>query len=160
MGDLVECSCDKKHQYNNNNNMNTLNIDNFNNNNINNSNNNRKRKSNNDNDIIKNKMNNNNKKKKNNMKKNKDLVPDGNWKWGGCDDNVNFGFKKSKEFLDGKLRKGRRGSDIKTVVKLHNNDAGRLVSRVLEYRNYYLCLIITPNTHPQYKYPVSNSDFH
>lgn len=36
-----------------------------------------------------------------------------------------FGFHKSKEFLDSRYR---RRSDIKTLVKLHNNNAGRLVS--------------------------------
>ncbi|XP_055599273.1 protein Wnt-6 [Uranotaenia lowii] len=48
---------------------------------------------------------------------------DGTWEWGGCDDNVNFGFRKSKDFLDARLR---RKSDIRTLVKLHNNNAGRL----------------------------------
>lgn len=48
-----------------------------------------------------------------------------NWEWSGCDDNVNFGNRKSKDFLDARLR---RRSDIKTLVKIHNNDAGRLVS--------------------------------
>lgn len=50
---------------------------------------------------------------------------EGTWEWGGCDDNVNFGFRKSKDFLDARLRKK---SDIRTLVKLHNNNAGRLVS--------------------------------
>uniref|UniRef100_A0A182F0Y6 Protein Wnt n=2 Tax=Anopheles albimanus TaxID=7167 RepID=A0A182F0Y6_ANOAL len=45
------------------------------------------------------------------------------WKWGGCDDNVNFGVRKSKDFLDARLRKK---SDIKTLVRLHNSNAGRL----------------------------------
>jgi wingless-type MMTV integration site family protein 6 len=45
--------------------------------------------------------------------------------WGGCGDNVNFGYRKSKDFMDAPYR---RRSDIKTIVKLHNNDAGRLVS--------------------------------
>ena len=48
-----------------------------------------------------------------------------NWEWSGCDDNVNFGNRKSKDFLDARFR---RRSDIKTLVKIHNNDAGRLVS--------------------------------
>ncbi|XP_052894531.1 protein Wnt-1 [Anopheles moucheti] len=48
---------------------------------------------------------------------------DDKWKWGGCDDNVNFGVRKSKDFLDARLRKK---SDIKTLVRLHNNGAGRL----------------------------------
>ncbi|XP_050077717.1 protein Wnt-6 [Anopheles maculipalpis] len=50
-------------------------------------------------------------------------VQEDKWKWGGCDDNVNFGVRKSKDFLDARLRKK---SDIKTLVRLHNNDAGRL----------------------------------
>ncbi|XP_075213148.1 protein Wnt-6-like isoform X2 [Lycorma delicatula] len=49
---------------------------------------------------------------------------DTDWEWGGCGDNVNFGYRKSRAFLDAPYR--RRRSDIKTLVKLHNNDAGRL----------------------------------
>lgn len=52
-------------------------------------------------------------------------VGEGEWEWGGCGDNVNFGFRKSRDFMDARYRKR---SDIKTLVKLHNNDAGRLVS--------------------------------
>jgi wingless-type MMTV integration site family protein 6 len=47
------------------------------------------------------------------------------WEWSGCDDNVNFGNRKSKDFLDSRFR---RRSDIKTLVRIQNNDAGRLVS--------------------------------
>lgn len=103
MGDLVECSCDKnqrRHTNNNNSNNNNNNNKNINNPNI--------------------------KNKRSNKKFGKHIVfPDGDWEWGGCGDNVNFGFKKSKEFLDAIYK---RRSDIKTLVKLHNNDAGRLVS--------------------------------
>lgn len=53
------------------------------------------------------------------------VLPEGDWEWGGCGDNIHFGFRKSKDFLDSKYR---RRSDIKTLVKLHNNNAGRLVS--------------------------------
>lgn len=104
MGYLVECSCDKNHRRTLNNN----------NNNINNSNNNN------------NKVNNKKNVSKPNKKFGKNIVmPEGDWEWGGCGDNVNFGFRKSKEFLDSRYK---RRSDIKTLVKLHNNDAGRLVS--------------------------------
>lgn len=50
---------------------------------------------------------------------------DGEWEWGGCGDNINFGYKKSKECLDARHR---RRSDIKTLMKIHNHEAGRLVS--------------------------------
>lgn len=48
------------------------------------------------------------------------------WQWGGCSDNVRFGLKKSREFMDSRYRKR---SDIKTLIKLHNHNAGRLVSK-------------------------------
>ncbi|XP_066595354.1 protein Wnt-6-like isoform X2 [Prorops nasuta] len=49
------------------------------------------------------------------------------WEWGGCGDNVNFGSRKSREWMDAPYR--RRVSDAKTLVKLHNNNAGRLAVR-------------------------------
>ncbi|CAD7079985.1 unnamed protein product [Hermetia illucens] len=49
------------------------------------------------------------------------------WKWSGRDENVNVGFRKAREFLDARYR--RRRSDIKTLVKLHNNRVGRLAVR-------------------------------
>ncbi len=52
------------------------------------------------------------------------VSPDGDWEWGGCADNVQHGYKKSREFMDAKYRKR---SDLKTQVMLHNNEAGRLV---------------------------------
>lgn len=60
------------------------------------------------------------------------LVPTevGDWEWGGCGDNVAFGYKKSKAFMDFPYRKR---SDMKTLVRLHNNDAGRLVSFLFFY---------------------------
>lgn len=134
MGELVECSCDKnlvRHNVllnNNNNNNNQMTT--FDNNNNNNNNRNRTKKP---------RRNGQNKKPRNSNKKVQRKTPsaqlpsDGsglpvvgeNWEWSGCDDNVNFGNRKSKDFLDARFR---RRSDIKTLVKIHNNDAGRLVS--------------------------------
>lgn len=53
-------------------------------------------------------------------------MPEGEWEWGGCGDNINFGLRKSKDFMDIRYR---RRSDMKTLVKLHNYAAGRLVSK-------------------------------
>lgn len=49
------------------------------------------------------------------------------WEWGGCGDDVEFGYEKSKQFMDAKRRRGK--SDIRTLIDLHNNEAGRLVRR-------------------------------
>lgn len=100
MGNLVECSCDKNQRRQQYNNVNS-------------------------NDII---IDMNNVKKRNKKIGKNFALPDGDWEWGGCGDNVHFGLRKSKEFLDS-IRYKRR-SDIKTLVKLHNNNAGRLVSYI------------------------------
>ncbi|XP_031623303.1 protein Wnt-1-like [Contarinia nasturtii] len=56
------------------------------------------------------------------------ILPEGDWQWGGCMDNVMFGFRKSKDFLDTRYQ---RLSDIRTLVKLHNNNVGRLAVKSL-----------------------------
>ncbi|XP_064458598.1 protein Wnt-8b-like [Ornithodoros turicata] len=45
-----------------------------------------------------------------------------NWTWGGCNDNVRFGARMAREFLD--AREAAR--DVQGLVNLHNNRAGRL----------------------------------
>ncbi|XP_046558337.1 protein Wnt-6-like [Haliotis rubra] len=54
----------------------------------------------------------------------RDVATDGEWVWGGCGDNVEFGYQKSREFMDARRRKKRRG-DVTTLIQLHNNEAGR-----------------------------------
>ncbi|KAG6930233.1 wingless-type MMTV integration site family, member 6, partial [Chelydra serpentina] len=49
------------------------------------------------------------------------------WEWGGCGDDVEFGYEKSRQFMDAKRKKGK--SDIRTLIDLHNNEAGRLAVR-------------------------------
>lgn len=46
------------------------------------------------------------------------------WEWGGCSDNIGFGFKFSREFVD----TGERGRNLREKMNLHNNEAGRAVS--------------------------------
>ncbi|KAB1278965.1 Protein Wnt-6 [Camelus dromedarius] len=55
--------------------------------------------------------------------------PDGSaaWEWGGCGDDVDFGDEKSRLFMDAQHKRGR--GDIRALVQLHNNEAGRLAVR-------------------------------
>lgn len=46
------------------------------------------------------------------------------WEWGGCSDNIGFGFKFSRDFVD----TGERGRNLREKMNLHNNEAGRMVS--------------------------------
>nr|QEE82521.1 wingless [Urechis unicinctus] len=43
------------------------------------------------------------------------------WQWGGCGDNMAFGYKFSKDFID----VAERGHDVRHMMNLHNNEAGR-----------------------------------
>ncbi|XP_045469815.1 protein Wnt-1 isoform X1 [Harmonia axyridis] len=43
------------------------------------------------------------------------------FEWGGCSDNIGFGFAVSREFVD----TGERGKTLREKMNLHNNEAGR-----------------------------------
>ncbi|XP_059919093.1 protein Wnt-8a-like [Gadus macrocephalus] len=43
------------------------------------------------------------------------------WLWGGCSDNVDFGERISKQYVDTQ----ETGQDSRAAVNLHNNEAGR-----------------------------------
>nr|CUS58512.1 wingless transcription factor [Cupiennius salei] len=43
------------------------------------------------------------------------------WEWGGCSDNIDFGAKFSRQFVDA----SERGKDLRYIMNLHNNEAGR-----------------------------------
>lgn len=61
----------------------------------------------------------------------KDLPRD--WLWGGCGDNLNYGYRFSKEFVDAREREKSypKGSyeSARLQMNLHNNEAGRRVRR-------------------------------
>lgn len=46
---------------------------------------------------------------------------------GGCSDNIEFGYRFARSFVDA----AERGRDLRFVMNLHNNEAGRLVSNHL-----------------------------
>ena len=51
------------------------------------------------------------------------MTSDGTWEWSGCHDDLGYGLDKSQEFMD-----RNNGRDIRTLLHLHNNRAGRVVS--------------------------------
>lgn len=57
------------------------------------------------------------------------------WLWGGCSDNIDFGERISKQYVDAQ----ETGQDSRAAVNLHNNEAGRLVS-YFHTTNIYLAL--------------------
>jgi wingless-type MMTV integration site family protein 6 len=137
MGELVECSCDKNlvrhnvllnNQFSPNvdNEAQSMNSMNKKNRNVNSGNNN---SNNNNHSVNKKKPKRNENKYLKNINRRKAISSETiagmgeNWEWSGCDDNVNFGNRKSKDFLDSRYR---RRSDIKTLIKIHNNNAGRM----------------------------------
>lgn len=46
------------------------------------------------------------------------------WQWGGCSDDISYGYNKSTQFTD----KTNSVSDIKALIRHHNSEAGRQVS--------------------------------
>ncbi|NWU06888.1 WNT2 protein, partial [Cephalopterus ornatus] len=46
----------------------------------------------------------------------------GHFDWGGCSDNIDYGIKFARAFVDAKERKGK---DARALMNLHNNRAGR-----------------------------------
>uniref|UniRef100_A0A8C5MFD8 Protein Wnt n=1 Tax=Leptobrachium leishanense TaxID=445787 RepID=A0A8C5MFD8_9ANUR len=46
----------------------------------------------------------------------------GSFDWGGCSDNIDYGIKFTRAFVDAKERKGK---DARALMNLHNNMAGR-----------------------------------
>ena len=53
------------------------------------------------------------------------------WQWGGCSDDIKFGEKETKRFID----RLENGNDARTAFNLHNNEIGRKVNRLLHLNN-------------------------
>ena len=62
-------------------------------------------------------------------KKRKQPKANSGWQWGGCSDDIKFGEKETRRFID-KLEKG---NDARTVFNLHNNEVGRKVQPIFSF---------------------------
>lgn len=49
----------------------------------------------------------------------------GSFDWGGCSDNINYGIKFAKAFVDAREKMMK---DARALMNLHNNRCGRMVS--------------------------------
>lgn len=58
----------------------------------------------------------------------------GEFDWGGCSDNINYGIKFAKAFIDAKERTVR---DARALMNLHNNRCGRTVRGMTDSNTCY-----------------------
>ena len=56
------------------------------------------------------------------VKKQRRVTTD-DWQWGGCSDDVRFGERETRRFID----RLENGNDARTAFNLHNNEVGRKV---------------------------------
>ena len=62
---------------------------------------------------------------------------DGAWKWGGCSDNIKYGIWFAQTFVDAPEEQRYTVSpDVRALVNLHNNKAGRKV-RVVNHFDWF-----------------------
>lgn len=59
------------------------------------------------------------------LKRGRERDDKGYFDWGGCSDNINFGIKFAKAFVDAREKMVK---DARALMNLHNNRCGRMVS--------------------------------
>lgn len=75
----------------------------------------------------------------------RDTADDAMWQWGGCSDDIEYGYKKSIRFT----RNKHISTDIKELILKHNNEAGRLVGFYFLTRHYWDKYILVLQTRQQ-----------
>lgn len=64
------------------------------------------------------------------------------WVWGGCSDNIDYGLKFSRKFVDApEVLQHQDSQSIRNKMNVHNNEVGR---RVIFLINVYAGLITQP----------------
>lgn len=63
----------------------------------------------------------------------------GTFDWGGCSDNIDYGIKFARAFVDAKERKGK---DARALMNLHNNRAGRKVWTATALARFVDCMAL------------------
>ena len=67
-----------------------------------------------------------------------------------CSDNLRYGVNFAKRFIDGPDKKGlKKTGELRNLMNLHNNKAGRMVSLVRE--NKFSCTNSSKNQYNQYR---------
>ena len=71
--------------------------------------------------------------------------PPGEFKWGGCGDDLRYGVLFSRWFADGVFLKRKKKSK-KVLMSLHNNRAGRKVGQgqLMSEQDFWLSLFLIP----------------
>lgn len=67
------------------------------------------------------------------------------WVWGGCGDNVHYGYQFASTFIDLRERESNhpKGSEelAKMLMNKHNNEAGRRVTIIQLHHMYSITLV-------------------
>lgn len=71
------------------------------------------------------------------------------WKWGGCSDNIKYGIKFSRRFIDApETLMHQNSQNVRNKMNLHNNQVGRSVCMSFVHSNIkkqfrYKCMWMT-----------------
>jgi len=70
---------------------------------------------------------------------------DDGFQWAGCSDNVAYGSAFSKSFVDARERRAKGRDSARALMNLHNNNAGRKVSKCTFHDRSVLVTVVVIN---------------